>query len=92
MKAQEVVINRMDDRVNFLSVKKDWGHTNGVQIGASEVGVLCWLGDMGGTTPITLNIRSGGAFDLSQYMTPTQARMVAQALLAAADEADGSKA
>ena len=92
MSTQEVVINRMDDRVNFLSVKKDWGNSNGVAIGGNEVSVICWLGDMGGTTPITLNVRSNSGFDLGQYMTPAHARMVAQALLAAADEADGSKA
>jgi len=85
--AQELVIDRMDDRVNFLSVKKDWGNSNGVAIGANEVSVICWLGDMASESPITLHVRSNSGFDLGQYMTPAQARMVAQALMAAADEA-----
>jgi hypothetical protein len=86
MSAQEVVINRMADRVNFLAIKKEWGHTNGVQFGNNEVGVICWLGDMGGSTPVSLNVRGGG-FALSLAMNPEQARMVAKAILAAADEA-----
>lgn len=85
--SKEVVINRMPDRVNFLAIKKEWGHTNGVQFGNNEVGVICWLGDMGGSTPVSLNVRGGG-FDLSLAMTPDQTRIVAKALLAAADEAD----
>jgi hypothetical protein len=87
MSTQEVVINRMADRVNFLAVKKDWGKSNGVAIGDNEVSVICWLGDMATESPVTLHVRSNG-FDLGLYMTPAQARMVAKALLAAADEAD----
>jgi hypothetical protein len=85
--AQDVVINRMADRVNFLAIKKEWGHTNGVQFGNNEVGVICWLGDIGGSTPLSLNVRGGG-FDLSLAMNQEQARMVANALLASADEAE----
>lgn len=84
---EEVVIQRMDDRVKFLTVKKEWGNTSGVQIGSNEVSVLCWLNDLAEKTPITLSVRGGG-FDLAQSMSSDEARMLAKALIAAADEAD----
>lgn len=88
MSTQEVTTHRAEDRVEFLTIKKDWGYTSGVQIGANEVSVICWIGCMADESPVCLTVRSNRGFDLAQSMTPAEARMVGNALLAAADEAD----
>ncbi len=76
-----------DDRVLFLTQEGEFGVTGKLQLGDARIGVILWTDNKTDKTPITLTV-DASPFSLHQSMNAETARLIANALLSAAGEAD----
>lgn len=81
---------RSADRVHYLKNPDEIG--NGLRLGNLALRVLRWTtdGSIRSGNPITLSLEAS-PFDFAQALNPEQARAIAGALLAAAEEAEAAE-
>ena len=82
---QELRIERtLSDRVHFLTTDE---YTRTVKFGEAAFGVILWTDNKDDQRPITLKADCG-PLGIHQPLTPANARLIAMALLAAANETE----